>query len=331
MKSAGANAEPNAFLLLGGLAVAAALAFLLSLAIGPVGLGRGLPGEAGALIFREIRLPRAVLGALVGASLGLSGAALQGYLRNPLAEPSLVGVSGGAALGAVLTIHLGLSSVLALTLPLGALLGAALAMLAVVALAGNHGGPVTLILAGLAVSSIATALVSLALNVSQNPFATVEMVFWLMGSLADRSLPQVWLAAPFMLAGIALLLLLGRALDALTLGEDAARSLGIDIGRTRAMVVAGTALSVGAATAVTGIIGFVGLIVPHALRPLAGHRPGLLLPASMLGGAIMLLTADVALRLVQPWVDLRIGVLTALLGAPFFVWLVLKTRSELAP
>jgi iron complex transport system permease protein len=331
MKPVATRAEPNAALLLGMLAVAAAVAFCLSLAIGPVGLGRGLPGEAGALIFREIRLPRAVLGALVGASLGVSGAALQGYLRNPLAEPSLVGVSGGAALGAVLTIHLGLSAALALTLPLGALLGAAVAMLMVVALAGNHGGPVTLILAGLAVSSIATALVSLALNVSQNPFATVEMVFWLMGSLADRSLPQVWLAAPFMLVGIGLLLLLGRALDALTLGEDAARSLGIDVARTRAMVVAGTALSVGAATAVTGIIGFVGLIVPHALRPFTGHRPGLLLPASMLGGAIMLLLADVALRLVQPWVELRIGVLTALLGAPFFVWLVLKTRSELAP
>jgi iron complex transport system permease protein len=331
MMAVRANAEPNAVVLLGALGIATVLAFVLSLAIGPVGLGGGLPGEAGALIFREIRLPRAVLGALVGASLGLAGAALQGYLRNPLAEPSLVGVSGGAALGAVLTIHLGLSAAVALTLPLGALLGAAVAMLAVVALAGNHGGPVTLILAGLAVSSIATALVSLALNVSQNPFAIVEMVFWLMGSLADRSMPQVWLAAPFMLAGIALLLLLGRALDALTLGEDAARSLGIDIGRTRAMVVAGTALSVGAATAVTGVIGFVGLIVPHALRPFTGHRPGLLLPASMLGGAIMLLTADVALRLVQPWVELRIGVLTALLGAPFFVWLVLKTRSELAP
>jgi iron complex transport system permease protein len=331
MKPAATRAEPNAALLLGVLTAAAAVAFLLSLAVGPVGLGRGLPGEAGALIFREIRLPRAVLGALVGASLGVAGAALQGYLRNPLAEPSLVGVSGGAALGAVLTIHLGLSAAFALTLPLGALLGAAIAMLMVVALAGNQGGPVTLILAGLAVSSIATALVSLALNVSQNPFATVEMVFWLMGSLADRSLPQVWLAAPFMLVGIGLLLLLGRALDALTLGEDAARSLGIDVGRTRAMVVAGTASSVGAATAVTGIIGFVGLIVPHALRPFTGHRPGLLLPASMLGGAIMLLLADVALRLVQPWVELRIGVLTALLGAPFFVWLVLKTRSELAP
>jgi len=317
--------------LLGALAAAVVVAFLLSLSVGPAGFGLSFPGEAGALIFREIRLPRAVLGALIGGALGLSGAALQGYLRNPLAEPSLVGVSGGAALGAVLAIHLGLSSALALALPLGGLLGAALAMLAVLALAGAHGGPVTLILAGLAVSAIATALISLALNLSQNPFAAVEMVFWMMGSLADRSLTQVWIAAPLMLAGIGLLLTVARALDALTLGEDAATSLGIDLARTRLAVVAGTALAVGAATAVTGIIGFVGLIVPHLLRPLAGHRPGLLLPASLLGGALMLLVADVALRLLAPWVELRIGVLTALIGAPFFVWLVLRTRSELAP
>jgi iron complex transport system permease protein len=317
--------------LLGALALAALAAFLVSLAVGPSGFGLGVGGEAGALIFREIRLPRALLGALVGAALGLSGAALQGYLRNPLAEPGLVGVSGGAALGAVLAIHLGLSQAFALALPVGGLIGAALAMLAVVALAGAHGGPVTLILAGLAVSGIATALISLALNLSQNPFASVEMVFWLMGSLADRSLVHVWLAAPLMLAGMALLLLLGRALDALSLGEDAARSLGIDLSRTRFAVVAGTALSVGAATAVTGIIGFVGLMVPHVLRPLAAHRPGLLLPASALAGAVFLLVADTALRVAQPWMDVRIGVLTALIGAPFFVWLVLKTRSELAP
>jgi iron complex transport system permease protein len=317
--------------LLGALAVAAAAAFVLSLAVGPAGLGIEATGEARSLIFREIRLPRAVLGALVGGALGLSGAALQGYLRNPLAEPSLVGVSGGAALGAVFAIHLGLSQVFALALPLGGLSGAAVAMLAVLALAGVHSGPVTLILAGLAVSSLAAALISLALNLSQNPFASVEMVFWMMGSLADRSLTQVWLSAPLMLAGIALLLTVGRALDALTLGEDAARSLGLDLRHTRLAVVAGTALSVGAATAVTGIIGFVGLIVPHVLRPLAGHRPGLLLPASFFGGATMLLLADVALRLIQPWLELRIGVLTALIGAPFFVWLVLKTRAELAP
>jgi iron complex transport system permease protein len=317
--------------LLGVLAAATVATFLLSLAVGPTGFGILLSGDAGALIFKEIRLPRAVLGALIGGALGLSGAALQGYLRNPLAEPSLIGVSGGAALGAVLAIHLGLSAAFAFALPLGGLLGAAVAMLAVIALAGAYGGPVTLILAGLAVSSFAAALISLVLNLSQNPFASVEMVYWIMGSLADRSLTQVWLSAPLMLVGIGLLLTVGRALDALTLGEDAARSLGIDLARTRLMVVAGTALSVGAATAVTGIIGFVGLIVPHALRPLAGHRPALLLPASFLGGAIMLLLADVALRLVQPWVDLRIGVLTALIGAPFFVWLVLRTRAELAP
>jgi iron complex transport system permease protein len=317
--------------LLGVLAGAALVAFTASLALGPTGLG--LPGDAEAarLILWEIRVPRAVLGALVGAALGLTGAALQGYLRNPLAEPSLVGVSGGAALGAVLAIQLGLSQKLPLTLPVGGLAGAAVALLAVVALAGAHGGPVTLILAGLAVSGIATALISLVLNLSQNPFASVEMVFWLMGSLADRSLPQVWLAAPLMLAGMALLLFLGRALDALSLGEDAARSLGIDVGRTRLALVAGTALAVGAATSVTGVIGFVGLLVPHVLRPFAGHRPSLLLPASALGGAIFLLVADIALRLAPTWMDLRVGVLTALIGAPFFVWLVLKTRSELAP
>ncbi len=276
-------------------------------------------------------MPRAVLGALVGAALGLSGAALQGYLRNPLAEPSLVGVSGGAALGAVLAIHLGLSQALALALPVGGLIGAAVSMMAVVALAGAHGGPVTLILAGLAVSGIATALISLALNLSQNPFASVEMVFWLMGSLADRSLTQVWLAAPPILAGIGVLLFLGRALDALTLGEDAARSIGVDVGRTRLALVAGTALAVGAATSVTGVIGFVGLLVPHVLRPLVGHKPSLLLPASALAGAVFLLAADIGLRAVQPWAELRIGVLTALIGAPFFVWLVLKMRAELAP
>src|SRR5262252_5547291 len=179
------------------LAAIAALAFILSLLVGPSGIGIDATGQARALIFEEIRLPRALLGALVGGTLGLAGAALQGYLRNPLAEPSLVGVSGGAALGAVLAIQLGLSHLLMLALPIGGLAGAAVAMLAVVALAGTHGGPVTLILAGLAVSSIATALISLALNLSQNPFASVEMVLWMMGSLADRSLTQLWISAPF--------------------------------------------------------------------------------------------------------------------------------------
>jgi iron complex transport system permease protein len=323
--------EPFPFRLFVGLSALALIAFALSLAIGPSGFGWPHAGEAGRLIFWEIRLPRAALGALVGATLGLAGAALQGYLRNPLAEPTLLGVSGGAALGAVLAIHLGLSQVLSLALPVGGLLGAAAALLAVAALAGLRGGPLTLILAGLAVSATATALISLALNLSRNPFASIEMVFWMMGSLSDRSLTQVWLGAPLMLAGMGLLLLVGRALDALTLGEDAALSLGIDARRTRRNIMVGVALSVGAATAITGVIGFVGLLVPHALRPSIGHRPGLLLPASLIGGAALVLLADIALRLLEPWAEVRIGVLTALFGAPFFIWLVLKTRSELAP
>jgi iron complex transport system permease protein len=315
--------------LLAVLGTAAVAAFLISLATGPAGMAIDAAGEARLVIFREIRLPRAILGALIGGALGLSGAVLQGYLRNPLAEASLLGISGGAALGAVLVIQLGLSQLFALALPIGGLIGALAAMFGVIALAGLRAGAIALLLAGLAVSSIATALISLVLNLAHNPFAAVEMVFWLMGSLADRSLAQVWLAAPLMLAGMAILLLSGRALDALTLGEDAALSLGIDLVHTRWAVIVGTALSVGAATAVTGVIGFVGLIIPHALRPLAGHRPSLLLPASLLAGAGMLLIADVALRLMRPWVELRIGVLTALLGAPFFIWLVLRTRTEL--
>ena len=233
----------------------------------------------------------------------------------------------------MLAIHLGLSQALALALPLGGLAGAAVAMLAVVALAGAHGGPVTLILAGLAVSSIATALISLALNLSQNPFASVEMVFWMMGSLADRSLTQLWLSAPLMLAGMR------AAADRRSRARcpDAGRGCGhaasaSTSARTRLAVVAGTALSVGAATAVTGIIGFVGLIVPHMLRPLAGHRPGLLLPASALGGATMLLRRRRGAA-AGPAVGGAAGSACSprCIGAPFFVWLVLKTRAELAP
>jgi len=324
----GRDVAPGGLLAL--LGTAAAAAFLLSLAVGPSGFGIAAVGEARMVILREIRLPRAVLGALIGGSLGLAGAVLQGYLRNPLAEPSLLGVSGGAAVGAVLAIHLGLAQLFPLALPIGGLVGALLAMLAIVALAGLRAGSITLLLAGLAVSSVATALIALILNLAQNPFAAVEMVFWTMGTLADRSLPHVWLAAPLMLAGMAVLLRVGRALDALSLGEDAAQSLGVSLTATRWAVVVGTALSVGAATAVSGIIGFLGLMIPHALRPLVAHRPSVLLPASLLGGAGLLLLADVGLRALEPWVELRIGVLTALLGAPFFIWLVLKMRAELA-
>jgi iron complex transport system permease protein len=313
-----------------GLCAACCVAFALSLAIGPNGFK--LPSGAGHwLILREIRLPRALMGALVGAALGLSGAALQGYLRNPLAEPGLIGVSGGAALGAVIAIQLGLAAAFPLALPLTGLLGAALAALAVIGLAGERSTPVTLILAGVAVSTLAAALLSLTLNLSRNPFAAADAIFWMMGSLADRSLVHVYLAAPLIIAGSALLLRLGSVLDALTLGEDATRTLGFDLDRMRLHIVAGVALSVGAATAVTGMIGFIGLVVPHILRPYVGQSPGRLLRASALGGSVMVLLADCLLRLIAPVIDLRIGVLTALLGAPFFLWLVIKLRSEYTP
>ncbi len=319
------------FPVLGALAILTGLAFLASLLVGPSGIGLPDGSDAARMILIEIRLPRAVLGALIGGALGLAGAVLQGYLRNPLAEPGLLGISGGASLGAVIAIHSGAAAAFALALPAGGLAGAALAAIVVMLLAGERSGPLTLILAGVAISSLAGALTTLALNLSPNPFASVEMLFWLLGSLTDRSLMHVWLAAPLIVVGGALLLTTGRALDALTLGEEAAQNLGVDLKALRARVVAGTALAVGAATAVSGTIGFVGLVVPHLLRPFVGHEPRRLLAASAFGGAALVLAADVALRLFAPLSEVRLGVVTALLGAPFFLWLVIKTRRELGP
>jgi iron complex transport system permease protein len=313
------------------LALGVAAAFMVSLLVGPGTVGFGGAGDAAALILREIRLPRAMLGVCVGAALGVSGAALQGFLRNPLAEPGVIGVSGGAALGAVLAIHLGLSAAAPVLLPAAGLFGAAAATLLVVMLAGEGTGPVPLMLAGVAVASLTSALIALALNLSSNPFAAAESMFWMMGSLADRSLTQALLAVPLIGGGVYLLLGLGRVLDALTLGDTAAASLGVDLGVARRRLVWGVALAVGAATAVTGIIGFVGLVVPHVLRSRVGHRPSVLLPASALGGAMLVSLADAALRLLSPWLDVRIGVLTAILGTPFFIALVVRMRRDLSP
>ena len=324
-------------LLLALLALLVAAAFAASLLVGPAAIGlpellEGLWGgrlETTALIVREVRLPRALLALMIGATLGLAGAALQGFLRNPLAEPGLIGVSASASLGAVLAFYSGLAGLFALALPLGGLAGATLGVLLVQGLAGRGGSPLTLILAGIAVTSFAGALTSLALNLAPNPFAALEIMFWLMGSLADRSFEHVWLSAPFMVAGWLILMTLGRPLDALTLGEDAAQTMGFDLRAVRHRLVFGTAVSVGAATSVAGAIGFVGLIVPHLLRPLVGHRPAALLPASALGGALLTLCADVAVRLLSPDRELKLGVLTALVGAPFFLLLVLRHRRQL--
>jgi len=309
---------------------------LLSLALGPQGfdpdlMWRGLTGEgseADSLIVVELRLPRTLLAILIGGGLALSGAALQGFLRNPLGEPGIFGISGAAALGAVLALYGGLTTLFPLALPLAGLAGAALAVGLVLLLAGRQASTLGLVLAGVAVSALSGALTSLALNLAPSPFAVLEIVFWLLGSLADRSLDHLWLAGPFILAGGLLLLLLGRTLDGLSLGEDAAQSLGLPLGRARLLLLAGAGLVVGAATAIAGAIGFVGLVVPHLLRPLCGPLPSRLLPASALGGAVLLLWADIATRLFPPITELKLGVVTALLGAPFFLWLVVKLRRE---
>ncbi len=308
--------------------------FIVSLAVGyaPVSLAQWFTGNLDPnllLILTEIRLPRALLGVFVGAALGLSGAALQGFLRNPLADAGLIGVSATASLGAVLVLYSGLAAAFALALPLGGLAGAGLAVLLVYMLAGHDSSMLTLILAGVAVNSFAAALTALALNLAPNPYAVLEIVFWLLGSLADRGMDQVWLAAPFIVLGSLLLLSSGRALDALSLGEDAARSLGFSLSRLRLQVIGGTALAVGAAVAVTGSIGFVGLVVPHLLRPLVRHQPSALLGLSALGGAALLLAADIVVRLIHTQVELKLGVVTALIGGPFFLYLLMATRRQM--
>ena len=328
------RAEAHPKLLIVVLAALTIFLFAVSIAIGyapldvPAALSDWLSGHSSlpALVISELRFPRAILGAMVGFTLGLAGAAMQGLLRNPLAEPGVIGVSGAASLGAVIAFYSGLSGAFALAMPACGIAGALLAMLIVQRLARLSTGTTTLILVGVALNSFAAALTSLALNLSPNPYAALEIVFWLMGSLADRTLTHVWLALPFMAAGWLLIVSSAPSLDGLTLGEDTARTLGVDLGSLRRRLIIGTALSVGSAVAVSGAIGFVGLVVPHVLRPFVGHRPGRLLLASGLGGSALLLAADIVVRLVPTRPELKLGVVTALIGAPFLVWLIFALR-----
>jgi iron complex transport system permease protein len=285
--------------------------------------------EAAMIIMQEIRLPRALLALTVGIGLGLSGAVLQGLLRNPLAEPGIIGITASASFGAVAIFYTGLAGASLYALPAGALAGAALSVLLLLGIAARAGATLTLILAGVALTSLAGALTSLILNLSPNPFASYEIIFWLLGSLRDRSMSHVWLALPLMIVGWIMLAMTARALDALSLGEEAAASLGVRLSVVRVLVVGGTALCVGAGTAVAGAIGFVGLVVPHLVRPFTDRLPSSLLLPSALGGGALLLIADIAARLVVPTRELNVGVLTALIGAPFFLWLVVRSRREL--
>lgn len=280
------------------------------------------------IVLWEVRLPRALLAMLVGATLGFAGAGLQGLFRNPLAEPGLVGVSNGAALGAVLALYFGLAAQHALLLPAMAMLGAGVAVAVVFMLAGQRSSVATLILAGVAVNAVLSSLIAMALNFAPNPYALAEIVFWLLGSVASASWIDVRLAAPLIAVGAILVFSQARFLDALTLGEQSAESLGFSIARSRLLVIVGTALMVGAAVAVSGAVGFIGLVVPHLLRPATGNMPGRLLLPSALGGAALLLAADILVQWLPTSQETKLGVVTALIGGPFFLLLIVKLRRS---
>ncbi|MGI9304611.1 MAG: FecCD family ABC transporter permease [Gammaproteobacteria bacterium] len=309
----------------------------VAISMGPAPLSpgdvlRGLLGggdTAAAAIVREIRLPRVLLGLMVGASLGLSGAALQGLLRNPLADPGVIGVSASAGLGAVIAIYFGFASAFSLALPLFAMAGALLATGMLFLLASRDASGLTLILVGIGIASLAVALTSLVMNLAPTPYSLTDMVLWLLGSLSNRSFSDIALAAPFMIAGWALLLTVGRGVRALSLGEETAQTLGIDLRWLRLRVIAGTALVVGASVATCGSIGFIGLVVPHMVRPFAGYDPGRILLPSALGGGLLLVLADIVTRSAPLGQELKLGVVTSLIGSPFFIYLVIRARRAM--
>lgn len=310
------------------------LAGLASLGLGdaPLDLGRAFAGLVGgawgadSIILFELRLPRLILALVTGAALGAAGASLQGLVRNPLAEPGILGVTGGAALGAMLVFHFGFAAALPLALPLGGMVGAGIAVAVVLALARRGAGTLGLILAGIAISALAGALGVLVLNLAPSPYAAYEILYWTMGSVADRSWTEVALAAPFVAIGLAVMLARAGQLTRLALGEVVGASLGLDLAQLRRRLALAVAASVGAVTAVTGGVGFVGLIAPHILRPFLAQDPARLVPASALGGAGIVLLADILTRVIPTsGTPLQLGVVTALAGTPIFFW-VLMTR-----
>lgn len=325
-----------------GLRLNAALVLLVlalmvvSLMVGPAGLPVRAALEAmfvgegpAAIIVREIRLPRTMLAVLIGATLGLSGAALQGLFRNPLAEPALFGAPQAAAATSSFAIAFGFFSATSMMIPVFGILGALASVGALVLIAGKRTSLTVILLAGLALASFAGAMTALILNLAPNPFIALEVAFWLLGSLEDRSRDHLLIAAPFMFAGWVILLSNARAFRALTLGEDAAISLGVDLQRTRLAVVIGTAFGVGASVAVAGSIGFVGLVAPHLVRRYVQSDPTRVMLPSALAGAALLLAADIAVRLVPSAIELKVGVVTALIGVPFFLAMIFGERRFL--
>jgi iron complex transport system permease protein len=272
-----------------------------------------------AVIVYEIRLPRTLLALMVGAVLGLSGAALQGLLRNPLAEASVFGAPQSAAFGAVAVLYTGLVGAVSWLLPVAAMVMAMASLWLLVWLAGQRAQVLVLLLAGLAVGTLAGAATSVLISLSPNPFAVTEIVFWLMGSFENRSLQHVLLAAPFILLAFGLMLRQGNAYRALSLGEETAVSLGVDVEAVRRDTLWAVALGVGASVAVAGAIGFIGLAAPQLMRRFCAQDPKQILLPSALAGAVLLLLADLAVRLVPAQNEIKVGAVTALLGVPLYL------------
>lgn len=289
----------------------------------------GASDTATNIIVQELRLPRLILGALCGATLGYAGALLQGMLRNPLADPGVVGVSASASLGAVIVIYLGAGAVGSFAVPLGAIAGALIATFILLAVSLRDASVLTLILTGVGISSLAAAGISLVMNFAPHPMTLQEMILWMMGSLENRSFHDLWLASPFIAAGLLMVAGAGQGLNALSLGEDTARTLGVNIKSLRTRIVIGASLAVGATVAVAGAIGFVGLVVPHLARTLFGFEPKRILLPSALLGALVLMLADILTRLPIGYGQLRLGVVMGIIGAPVFLYIIFKTRETM--
>lgn len=308
---------------------------ILSLMLGPGGLMfvKIKPWLADADLARtilfEIRMPRVVLAILAGSSLALAGSSLQGLLRNPLIEPGVFGIGGGAVFGAVLVIYFGLAAQSPLMIPMGGLIGALIAVFFLLGFSRLFRGSLSLILSGALLNTLFFSLTYLFLNFAKNPYSALEILFWQMGSISDRSWFHVTLVLPFFILGVALIFSARRDLDLLTLGEETAISMGLSMRKTYWKHLGGASCLVGAVVSVCGNIGFVGLMIPHLVRPFTGHIPSKSLWPSMLAGAGLILAADFMVRILPTGTELKLGVITSLLGAPFLFGLLWSLRKKL--
>lgn len=325
--------EKRTIIILSVLLLALLMVVPIALTTGPAHLGlkdvfhslRGNAGNMTNLVIVNIRLPRIILAMLVGAALATSGAVFQGLLTNPLAGPFTLGISSGAAFGASLAILAGVSTWI---LPFAGLLGATLALVSVMLLSGKNDGfqPRTLILAGIVIGSIFSAALSLIKSLSGESLSSI--VFWIMGSLSSRGWLEVRMFIPYLIIGIIGMVICARDLDYLCLGDEHAHSLGVDVVSIRRLLIFFASMTAASAVSVSGIIGFVGLVVPHAVRMILGPSHRRLLLISALAGAVLLLAADTLARALSYHSEIPVGVITALLGGPFFCFLLTRRQSS---